>query len=142
MTWASAPNKCEERQRREARTSTAQSAQELFSLIRCLSLYAALGRGTRKYLVEEIEAVFGQNWGNLPKNMPIEPPQPALKEPPWRRRPGRFRFSFTSLLVRGGRAFYNPRNTAASAVVSFTRVTSTQPPKKNRWVFSERVLEY
>jgi len=38
--------------------------------------------------------------------------------PTCRRR--RFCFPFTTPLVRESRAFYNPRNTAAAAVVSFT----------------------
>jgi len=44
-------------------------------------------------------------------------------------------------LVTMREAFYNPFNTAAAAVVSFTRGPGTQPPKINGYTFRERVLE-
>jgi hypothetical protein len=44
-------------------------------------------------------------------------------------------------LVTKGEAFYNPINTAAAAVVSFTRGPGTHPPKINGYTFRERVLE-
>src|ERR1700735_4782613 len=53
----------------------------------------------------------------------------------------RFRFSSNSPLVRRSRAFYNPGNTRAAAVVSFTRGPGTQPPIKNGCAFRVRVLE-
>jgi hypothetical protein len=44
-------------------------------------------------------------------------------------------------LVRGSAAFYNPRNTRVSAVVSFTRVHGTQPPEKSAVLFARECLK-
>jgi hypothetical protein len=57
-----------------------------------------------------------------------------------RARPAQFRGSCARLLVRERGAFYNPRNTPAAAVVSFTRVPSTQPPNKMEVLFASECL--
>jgi hypothetical protein len=50
-------------------------------------------------------------------------------------------FSRTTSLVRGGRAFYNPSNTALEAVACYPDNPGTQP-QKNGCYSCERVLEY
>jgi hypothetical protein len=45
-----------------------------------------------------------------------------------------------TLLVTGGKAFYNPSNTAMEAVVSLIRHLGAQPPIKNGCAYRERVL--